>query len=312
VSDERTAWPPPSSGSPLPGSGGNDGWGSGGSGGQTPGPGWGSGGSGGQTPGPGWGSGGQGATRNRRPSTQGRFTPKQTLWTIGIIAVVAILLRAHRIDSIDIVLFCVIVPSIILHEISHGWVALLFGDDTAKKAGRLTLNPIAHIDPVGTLIVPALLALSGLGMFGWAKPVPVNVGKLRHPRNEGVVVSLAGPATNIVLAAIAWAVFTAFHGAGTITIQGGFDALWAEVVFYLGLVNIWLAVFNLIPVPPLDGSVVLERLLPRAWWPGYLQIRRYTMPLLLVLLLLNFYLNPGPLTWLYGHLFDWWAARLGI
>jgi Zn-dependent protease len=233
------------------------------------------------------------------------------MWTIGIVAVVAILARSHKITGTEVVLFCVIVPSIILHEIAHGWVALIFGDDTAKRAGRLTLNPIAHVDPIGTLIVPALLALSGVGMFGWAKPVPVNVGRLRHPRNEGVLVSLAGPATNVVLAAVAYIVFRDFHGADTIA-GGQFTAVWAEVAFYLGLVNIWLAVFNMIPVPPLDGSVLLERLLPRAWWPGYLRMRRYTMPLLIGLLLLNFYLNPGPLTWLYGHLFDWWAGRLGV
>jgi Zn-dependent protease len=234
------------------------------------------------------------------------------LWIIAGVAVVAILVRAHKLSSTDIVLFCVIVPSIILHEISHGWVALAFGDDTAKRAGRLTLNPIAHVDPIGTIVVPALMALSGIGMFGWAKPVPVNVGKLRHPRNEGVLVALAGPATNLVLAAAAYAVFRGFGGAGTITVQGTFGALWAEVAFYFGLVNIWLAAFNLIPIPPLDGSVLFERLLPRAWWPGYLRARRYTMPLVLVLLLLNFYMNPGPLTWLYDHVFTWWAGRLGL
>ena len=80
-------------------------------------------------------------------------------------------------------------------------MALAFGDDTAKRAGRLTLNPIAHVDPIGTLIVPGLLVLSGLGFFGWAKPVPVNVARLRSPRNQGVLVSLAGPVTNLVLAA---------------------------------------------------------------------------------------------------------------
>ena len=93
-----------------------------------------------------------------------------------------------------------IVPSIILHEISHGWVANFFGDDTAKRAGRLSLNPMVHIDPIGTLIVPALLALGGFGVFGWAKPVPVNTGRLRSPRNQGVLVALAGPFTNAVLA----------------------------------------------------------------------------------------------------------------
>jgi Zn-dependent protease len=234
------------------------------------------------------------------------------LWTIAVVAVLAILFRSSRITSVDIILFCVIVPSIILHEIAHGWVALAFGDDTAKRAGRLTLNPLAHVDLVGTIVVPAIMAISGIGMFGWAKPVPVNVSRLRHPRNEGVLVSLAGPATNIALAAVAYLVFHGFGGADTITPVGTFGALWAEVAFFLGLTNIWLAVFNLIPVPPLDGSVLLERLLPRAWWPAYLRFRQYTMPILIVLVLLNFYLNPGPLTWIYEHLFSWWASRLGV
>ena len=100
--------------------------------------------------------------------------------------VVVALVAHHNISSDDVILFCVIVPSIILHEVSHGWVARAFGDDTAARAGRLTLNPFVHVDPVGTLIVPALLALGGFGVFGWAKPVPVNTARLRSPRNQGV------------------------------------------------------------------------------------------------------------------------------
>jgi len=252
---------------------------------------------------------GTGAGRGRQRGA-GRQTT--TLWVIAIAAIVVILVRTHRITEEEIILFCVIVPSIILHEISHGWVALAFGDDTAKRAGRLTLNPLAHVDLVGTIIVPAIMALSGVGMFGWAKPVPVNLGRLRHPRNEGVLVSLAGPATNVLLAALAYGAFRVFHGDETITLTGAFGALWAEVVFFLGLTNIWLAVFNMIPVPPLDGSVLFERLLPRAWWPAYLRFRPYTMPVLVALVFLNFLLHPGPLTWMYTHLFTWWAGRLGL
>ncbi len=95
-----------------------------------------------------------------------------------------------------------LVPSIILHELSHGVVALALGDDTAKRAGRLTLNPVKHVDPVGTLLVPAILSLSGLGAYGWAKPVPVSTNRLRSPRNHTVVVSLVGPLTNFALAAV--------------------------------------------------------------------------------------------------------------
>ena len=119
---------------------------------------------------------------------------KRDLW---IVAGVSLRDRTRRApqhhDEQAIIIFCVIVPSIILHEVSHGWVANAFGDDTAKRAGRLSLNPVVHVDPVGTLIVPALLSLARVGFFGWAKPVPVNVGRLRSPRNQGVLVSLAGP-----------------------------------------------------------------------------------------------------------------------
>jgi Zn-dependent protease len=236
---------------------------------------------------------------------------RRTLWVVAGVVVFFALYRTHHISEQEVIVFCVIVPSIILHEVSHGWVANAFGDDTAKRAGRLTLNPIAHVDPVGTLIVPALLSLAGAGVFGWAKPVPVNVGRLRKPRNQGVLVSLAGPATNAVLAAIFAVVFievirprlSPFGQLSTV----------AQIVFYAGLVNVWLCIFNLIPIPPLDGSALLERLLPARYWPTYLKYRQYTMPLLIGLVLLNFLLYPhGPITWLFDRLFNWWVSVLGI
>ena len=150
---------------------------------------------------------------------------------------------------------------------------------------------MAHVDPVGTLLVPGLLALSGLGFFGWAKPVPVDLSKLRSPRNQGVLVSLAGPATNLALAAVSGALFVVL---GAAHFSGATPPLWTLILFNLGLVNIGLAVFNLLPIPPLDGSVLVERLLPRAWWPGYLQLRRYSMPLLLGLVLVKLLHAPRP------------------
>ena len=147
---------------------------------------------------------------------------KRTLWiAAGVVFVVALVVH-HNITEQEIIIFCVMVPSIILHEISHGWVAKLFGDDTAKRAGRLTLNPVPHVDPVGTLIVPALLSLGSVGFFGWAKPVPVNMAKLRSPRNQGVLVSLAGPATNAVLAAVFGLVFVHFVRASVRSFRGRF------------------------------------------------------------------------------------------
>ncbi len=236
---------------------------------------------------------------------------KRALWTLAIAAFVVALIVHHNITQQEIIIFCVMVPSIILHEISHGVVANAFGDDTAKRAGRLTLNPVPHVDPVGTLIVPALLSLGSVGFFGWAKPVPVNVSRLRSPRNQGVLVSLAGPAVNAALAAIFGLLFVHFERASVLS--SGTLSTGAQIIFYASLVNVGLCAFNLIPVPPLDGSVLFERLLPPRYWPTYLQYRQYTMPILLGLVLLNFFLYPhGPLTWLFDRLYNWWEGVLGI
>jgi Zn-dependent protease len=234
---------------------------------------------------------------------------KRTLWIVAGAVVVIALVRDHRISSRDIILFCVIVPSIILHEISHGWVAKMFGDDTASRAGRLSLNPFVHVDPVGTLIVPAMLALGGFGVFGWAKPVPVNPARLRSPRNQSVLVSLAGPFTNAVLAGLGAVVFIELIRPGLAT---GPLPLLADIVFLFSLGNIGLMVFNLVPIPPLDGSVLFERLLPRRYWPTYVRIRPYTMYIVLGLVMLNFLINPGPITVAFQHLYNWWAGVLGV
>jgi Zn-dependent protease len=234
---------------------------------------------------------------------------KRALWVVAAVVVLIALVAHHNITSQEIILFCVIVPSIILHEISHGWVARFFGDDTAARAGRLTLNPLVHVDPVGTLIVPALLALGGFGVFGWAKPVPVNTAHLRSPRNQGVLVSLAGPFTNLVLAGLGAVVFIEFFRADAVLT--GNLSLVAQVVFYFSLGNIGLMAFNLVPIPPLDGSVLFERMLPARYWPTYLRIRPYTMMIIMGLVLLNFWLGAhGPITVAFEHLYNWWAGVL--
>ncbi|HWF16062.1 MAG TPA: site-2 protease family protein [Acidimicrobiales bacterium] len=236
---------------------------------------------------------------------------KNALWIVAGAVVLIALVAHHNITQSEIIIFCVIVPSIILHEVSHGWVANVFGDDTAKRAGRLNLNPAVHVDPVGTLLVPALLSLGGVGFFGWAKPVPVNVGRLRSPRNQGVFVSLAGPAMNAALAAIFGVIFVQFVRAGVLS-SGNFS-IGAQIVFYASLVNVGLCAFNLVPIPPLDGSVLFERLLPARYWPTYLRYRQYTMPILLGLVVLNFFLYPhGPITWLFDRLYNWWYTVLGV
>jgi Zn-dependent protease len=199
---------------------------------------------------------------------------------LGVVALIAV--QRGVVNSTTLLLIAVVVPSIILHEVSHGAVALLFGDDTARRAGRLTLNPIKHIDPFGTLILPAILALSGFGVFGYAKPVPVNTRRMRNPRNDGLVVSLAGPLVNICLALLSVVWIRATHH--PIYLDSG--PLLDRAVFWFGYVNVLLAVFNLLPIPPLDGSAIVERILPRTWWPGWQRIRQYALPALILIVLL--------------------------
>ncbi|HEX2849288.1 MAG TPA: site-2 protease family protein [Acidimicrobiales bacterium] len=199
---------------------------------------------------------------------------------ILVIGGLALAVLAHRngmLSSQAIWFFAALIPAVILHEVSHGVAALAFGDDTAKQAGRLTLNPIAHIDPVWTILIPAMLALSGAPVLGMAKPVPVNPRRMRHPRNQGLLTSLAGPATNVLLAALAAVVMR--NG----LVPAG-NAL--RFVNAFGVVNVVLAVFNMLPIPPLDGSAVLERFLPAHLLPGYLRIRQYSFVIFFVLFFL--------------------------
>ena len=192
-----------------------------------------------------------------------------------------------HLDRITVVQFVALVIAVILHEISHGVVALWFGDDTAKRAGRLTLNPVPHIDPFGSIILPALGALSGIPIIGWAKPVPVNPARLRNRRRDMLFVSLAGPATNFLLAFGA-AIFA--RSQFQRTNQSVVDDLPLIVLFPLmfAIVNLFLGLFNFLPIPPLDGAAIVERVLPPRWLPRWYQFRQYGI---LVLFLLVFLTN---------------------
>lgn len=144
--------------------------------------------------------------------------------------------------------------AITVHEVAHGWVASKFGDQTARMLGRLTLNPIKHIDPVGTILVPAILFYLGGFLFGWAKPVPVNWQNLRNPRRDSAIVAAAGPLTNLLMA-----VFWVFIMKWGLVIDNGLLAAMGKIGVQINLV---LMVLNFLPIPPLDGSRVVASLLP--------------------------------------------------
>ncbi len=174
--------------------------------------------------------------------------------------------------------------AITLHEAAHGYVARMLGDRTAEQAGRITLNPMRHIDPVGTLLVPAVILLaskllgsSGL-LFGWAKPVPVNFGKLRRPKRDMALVAAAGPASNLAMA-IGWVLLLKL-----LVALGVNERFFMEVGIAGVQVNLMLMALNLLPLPPLDGGRIVFSLLPNhlAW--QYARIEPYGMVILIVLL----------------------------
>lgn len=176
-----------------------------------------------------------------------------------------------------------VIFAITVHEAAHGWVAKKYGDNTAAMLGRLTVNPIKHIDWLGTIIVPGLLLLTGTGfIFGWAKPVPVDARNFKKPRHDMAIVALAGPVSNILMA-IAWALLA------RIGLMIGESAENVSLPFiYSGIagisINLVLAIINLLPIPPLDGSRVLTGILPSRLAWQYNRLERYGFIILLVLL----------------------------
>ena len=177
--------------------------------------------------------------------------------------------------------FGVVLISLTIHEAAHAWTADRLGDPTARVLGRVSLNPLVHIDPIGTLLLPILAAVSHLPIIGWAKPVPVSMRNLRDPRRDFMIVAAAGPISNL-LQAIGAALL--LRGADA-TLHAGVPGWGAGVLTLAVEINLLLAFFNLIPVPPLDGGNVLLGLLPPRAAAMYAQVRRYGFILLYALLL---------------------------
>ncbi|MDH3261783.1 MAG: site-2 protease family protein [Acidimicrobiia bacterium] len=199
---------------------------------------------------------------------------------------------------LDPVIFIILlIMSVILHEVSHGLVARRLGDGTAAAAGRLTLNPIPHIDPFGSVLLPAMLALSGAPVFGWARPVPVNPRAFSRPTEGMALTALAGPVSNLALALIAGRV-----------ILPATSGIVADLVWAFGIINVVLAVFNLLPIPPLDGSRMVPLLLGDRGRAAYAKVEPYGFLILFALL----FIIPGATRWLsvpISTVSDWMGLR---
>jgi len=188
-----------------------------------------------------------------------------------------------------------VLAAIILHEVAHGWVAFRFGDSTAARMGRLTLNPISHIDLFGTILLPGFLILAGAPfVFGYAKPVPVNFYNLNHPKRDMIWVAGAGPVTNILLAALSVYLFKFFDTSANV-LPGFIGAPLTQMAQNSVSINAMLAAFNLLPLPPLDGGRVMVGLLPDPYSRALARIERYGFLILLALIMthtLDFFMEP--------------------
>ena len=174
------------------------------------------------------------------------------------------------------------IPAIVIHEVSHGFVANKMGDPTARYQGRLSLNPLKHIDPFGTVLLPVMLALLGLPVFGYAKPVPYNPNNFKDVKKGELLTGLAGPASNLIMALASALIATLL----LLIVPEVNEALnWTyNILFYFALINLYLMFFNLIPIPPLDGSSIIAVFLSRKALQTYYQIQQYSLPILMIIL----------------------------
>jgi len=203
--------------------------------------------------------------------------------------------------QVTVVRVLVLVFSVVVHETAHGWAAMRLGDNTARDAGRITLNPLPHVSLMGSIIVPLVLSLMGSYPFGWAKPVPVNPTRLNNPWDDHPKVAAAGPASNLLLALISAILLGAV--VGVLGAQGhsmSYMQGWPSygtflfLMFQTGVfINVVLALFNLIPIPPLDGSWIIRRFLSRSALQRYEQLRQYSMVMIVGIFMLLHYTSAG-------------------
>jgi Zn-dependent protease len=207
-----------------------------------------------------------------------------------------------------LIVLVVLISSLSVHEAAHAFAADKLGDPTARHLGRLSLNPAVHVDPIGTLLFPLIAFITGVPLIGWAKPVPVDPRYLKHPKRDFALIAAAGPASNLVMAAVGAAAFQLARGAaGPGDIAGGvLTSALLPLLFMFAIVNVLLAVFNMIPVPPLDGGNVLLGLLPAG--PARLveQLRPYGILILYALML------TGALSTILGPLVSYLRYLLGV
>ncbi len=190
------------------------------------------------------------------------------------------------------------VPAIVFHEMAHGFAAWRLGDPTAKRQGRLSANPLKHIDPFGTVLLPGIMMLAGGPVFGYAKPVPYNPLYFKNKKAGEVIVGLAGPCANLVMAGLAGVVAWLLYPTAQTLILGNelFLYFYAYFLPMFALINLYLMFFNLIPIPPLDGSSVLALFVPAKYMRQYYKVQQYALPILMVVLIgLPYILHVNPI-----------------
>ncbi|WP_372732624.1 site-2 protease family protein [Novosphingobium sp.] len=231
------------------------------------------------------------------------MNPDGIIWSIATVAIPMIL-------------------AIVFHEVAHGWMARALGDPTAAEANRLSLNPLRHVDPFGTIILPGLLKLTGAPVFGWAKPVPVDFRRLRNPRWGMVAVAAAGPGVNFILAAVAAIGLGLLVRATDGSVEPGLPVLFlADNLRNFLIVNLFLGTFNLLPIPPFDGSRIVMGILPAPLAHAYGKIERYGLLVVFAILVILPYFVPElrlverlvgpPVQWMAQHLAQLAAAVAG-